>query len=150
MGYGLLLGPSAHPSGLGMSKRLASRMQGKNLWEAAGPQSAAFGELVASLGSHALPGGADLCGAPASCRSWGETRGLATQLEPNAGKIASSGHQHGLELPSWPESLPPPPHPMSTASSVSILQMGQKAIESWPGTGEQWFRGTRLLGGHQT
>ena len=72
--------------------------------------------------------------------------GACDSAGANQGKIVSFGHQHGLGLPSWPQHLPPPPHPMSRASSVSILEMGQKAIESWTGIGDQWLKGMWLLG----
>lgn len=54
-------------------------------------------------------------------------------------------HQHGLGLPSEPPHTPPP-HSMSRASSVSILEVEQKGVESWTCTGQQWLRGMGLLG----
>lgn len=49
----------------------------------------------------------------------------------------------------WPPAWPGSAFMVSTSPfspRVSILEMGQKAVESWTGVGQQWLRDTWLLG----
>ena len=70
-------------------------MQGKNSGKQQGPKGLHLGSLsphgAGLLGSHTLTGGAkqlpDPRVAPALSRSWGETWGLATQLELIGAKL---------------------------------------------------------------
>lgn len=124
MGYGLLLGPSAHPSGLGMPIQKTCEQDAKEkLWQAAGPHRAVCGELLTLLccrphahqGSRAAP-------TPSCCCCFGADMGASVSDGVNQGKTVSFSHQHGLGLPSWPQHLPPSLHSMSRASSVSISE----------------------------
>lgn len=126
-------------------------MQRKNPGKQQGPKGLHLGHLsprcAGLLGSHTPSRGAEQL--PASCVAlimsvMGRDMGACDSAGANQSKIMSFSHHHGLGLPSWPQCLPPPPHLMSRASSVSIFEMGQKAIESWVGIGEQrlmWLLG---------
>lgn len=119
-------------------------------WKGAGKQQGSEGLCLGCLspcwasllGSHALTGGSKVLPGPnlaPLCISCGMRHGVLPHSWRHSGQSGVPLH-HGVNASLLP------PHRVSRALSMCILEMGQNAIEAQTGIVQQWLKEMQLLG----